>query len=155
MLKLIKAGESRPREAIMGEVAVEVELENAVDRELSERGSLPVQDIRHFKCRVLVDTGAVSLVLPQDLAEVLGLREVGKVVVTCPDERKEERPRAGIVTVRVGNRSATMDCIVGQPGSEPLLGQIPLESMDLLVDCNQQKLVPRPESPYLPTLKMK
>jgi len=30
-----------------------------------------------------------------------------------------------------------------------------LETMDLLVDCAQQKLVPRPESPFLPLLKLK
>jgi hypothetical protein len=36
-----------------------------------------------------------------------------------------------------------------------LLGQIVLEALDLLVDCPRQQLVPRPESPYLPTLKLK
>lgn len=95
------------------------------------------------------------LVLPQDLVEALGLREVGKVIVTYADERKEERALAGIVTVRSGNRLTTLNCIVGPPGSEPLLGQVVLETMDLLVDCSQQKLIPRPESPYLPLLKLK
>jgi hypothetical protein len=33
------------------------------------------------------------------------------------------------------------------------LGQIVLEAMDLLVDCAQQKLGPRPEFPFLPLLK--
>jgi hypothetical protein len=36
-----------------------------------------------------------------------------------------------------------------------LLGQIVLEEADLLVDCANQRLIPRPESPYLPTLKLK
>jgi hypothetical protein len=95
------------------------------------------------------------LVLPQDLVEALGLREVGKAIVTCADERKEERPLAGIVTVRVGNRTTTLNCVVGPPNSEPLLGQVVLETMDLLVDCVEQKLVPRPESPFLPLLNLK
>ena len=104
---------------------------------------------------LLVDSGAVMLVLPQDLVETLGLSEVGKVIVTYADERKEERPVAGIVTVKVGNRLTSVNCVVGLPNSEPLLGQIVLEAMDLLVDCAQQKLVPRPESPFLPLLKVK
>ncbi|MBC7106582.1 MAG: hypothetical protein H5T97_11640, partial [Firmicutes bacterium] len=46
-------------------------------------------------------------------------------------------------------------CVVGPPGSEPLLGQIVLERLDLLVDPREGRLVPRPESPYVPSLKLK
>jgi clan AA aspartic protease len=139
----------------MGEVKVEVELENALDRERCLLGEIAEERIRSARIRTLVDSGAVLLVLPQDLVEALGLREVGKAIVTYADERREERPLAGIVTVRVGNRTTSLNCVVGPPGSEPLLGQVALETMDLLVDCTQQKLTPRPESPFLPLLKLK
>lgn len=139
----------------MGEVKVEVELENAEDRGVFRRGYIPEEQIRSIKVPVLVDSGAVMLMLPQDLVEALGLSEVGKAIVTYADERKEERPIAGIVTVKVGNRLTSVNCVVGPPNSEPLLGQIVLEAMDLLVDCAQQKLLPRPESPFLPLLKLK
>lgn len=139
----------------MDEVKVEVELENAIDRGLFEQKFIPEGQIRRVKIRAVADSGAVMMVLPQDLVEALGLQERGKVVVTYADERKEERPLAGIVTVRAGNRLTDLRCVVGPPGSEPLLGQLPLEAMDLLVDCTEQKLVPRPESPFLPTLKLK
>jgi hypothetical protein len=82
------------------------------------------------------------------------LNEVGKVIVTYADERKEEHPVAGIVTVKVGNRLTRVNCVVGPPNSEPWLGQIVLEAMDLLVDCTQQKLVPRPESPFLAAVEV-
>jgi len=49
----------------------------------------------------------------------------------------------------------TTECIVGPPLSEPLLGQIVLERLDLLADCQNQRLTPRPESPYYPLLKLK
>ena len=139
----------------MGEVKVELELENAVDRELVRLQHIKEEQLRSAKVRALVDSGAVMLVLPQDLAEALGLREVGKAIVTYADERKEERPLAGIVTVRVGDRSTSINCVVGPPNSEPLLGHVVLETMDLLVDPVQQRLVPRPESPFLPLLKLK
>ena len=139
----------------MGEVKIEVELENAVDRELFRRHHIQESEIRRARVLVLVDSGAVMPVLAQDLAEALGLREEGRVIVTYADERREERPLAGIVTVRVGTRSTSVNCVVGPPGSESLLGQIVLEAMDLLVDCAQQRFVPRPESPFLPTLKLK
>lgn len=139
----------------MGEVKVEVELENALDRHLVELGQIPPDQLRSANVSVLADTGAVMLVLPQDLVEALGLREVGKVIVTYADERKEEWPLAGIVTARVGNRMTSLNCVVGPPNSEPLLGQVVLETMDLLVDRSLGRLVPRPESPFLPLLKVK
>ncbi len=140
----------------MGDVYVEIALENYDDRLLSERGYLEPNKVRTEKVRVLADSGCTILVLPQDLVERLGLKiKKEKVIVTYADERKEERPVAGTLTVRVGDRSMETDCIVNPPASEPLLGQIILERLDLLVDCKEGKLVPRPESPYLPMLKLK
>ena len=139
----------------MGEVKIPLWMENAVDRERYLVHEIREDQIRSIEARVLVDTGATMLMLPQEMVERLGLRIRGQVIVTYADERKEERPRAGIVTVRVGDRDTDLDCVVGPPNSEPLLGQIVLEAMDLLVDCVHQRLVPRPESPFLPLLKMK
>ncbi|MFQ5814584.1 MAG: aspartyl protease family protein [Anaerolineae bacterium] len=140
---------------MMGEVKVELELENTIDRELLRLRHIEEKQLRSARVQALVDSGAVMLVLPQDLVEALGLREVGKVIVTYADERKEERPLAGVVTVRVGDRSTSLNCVVGPPNSEPLLGHVVLETMDLLIDPVQQRLVPRPESPFLPLLKLK
>ena len=139
----------------MAEVKVDVELENTVDQILSRRQALPAADMRRATVRILVDTGAVMLVLPQDLVENLGLEQDGRVIVTYADERREERPVAGPVTVKVGSRTTNVNCVVGPPNSEPLMGQIVLETLDLLTDCVSQKLVPRPESPFLPLLKLK
>lgn len=80
----------------MGEVKVELELENAFDRERVRLGQIRAEGVRSARVQMLVDSGAVMLVLPQDLVEALDLREVGKVVVTHADERREERPLAGV-----------------------------------------------------------
>lgn len=139
----------------MGEVKVEVMLENFVDRYMFEEGKLPEEKIRRDSATALVDTEATLLVLPQDMVEKLGLRKLKRVIVTYADERKEERDVAGVVTIAIGDRSANLDCVVGPPLSEPLIGQIALEEMDLVVDCKDQQLKPRPESPRLPLLKCK
>ena len=139
----------------MGEVKVSVEFENYGDREVARRGFLPEDQIRSQRVDVVVDSGAVMLVLPQDLVEALGLRMLRKAIVTYADERKEERDIAGVVSVKVAGRTVETNCVVGPPGSEALLGQIVLEEADLLIDCANQQLIVRPESPYLPTLKLK
>ncbi|MGH9846711.1 MAG: aspartyl protease family protein [Blastocatellia bacterium] len=139
----------------MGEVIVSLKLENTTDRENVESGLIKAGALRTLETRAVADSGAAMLVLPQDQVEALGLRIVGKVIVEYADERKEERPLARGVTVYVDGRNANVDCIVGPPASEPLLGQVPLEIMDLLIDCPRNRLMPRPESPLLPLLKLR
>ncbi len=139
----------------MGEINVQVEFENASDRAVYERGYIPESEIRTYKLRALVDTGAVMLMLPQNVVEKLGLPIRRTVIVSYADERKEERPVAGPLTIQIGDRFMSTDCIVGPPLSEPLIGQIVLEELDLMADCVNRTLAPRPESPDYPLLKLK
>lgn len=136
----------------MGEIVANVELENPGDRALVERGYGQERQVRRSSVDAVVDTGAAMLVLPQNVVERLGL-ETQRTVVTYADERKEERPLAGPVTVRIGNRSMNTDCVVGPPLSEPLIGQIVLEALDLIADCANRTLAPR--FPDYPLLKLK
>lgn len=134
----------------MGEIVVAARLENAGDRAAFERGYHDESRIRHTQVNGIVDTGAVTLVLPQNVVERLGLKTRRTVVVTYADERKEERPVAGPVTIEIGDRFMSIDCVVGPPLSEPLIGQVVLESLDLIADCTKQTLLPRmPDYPLL------
>ena len=76
----------------MGEVLVDVHLENATDRALVKHGVLRADEIRQIEIKAVVDTGAVMPVLPQHSVEALGLEERGRVIATYADECKEERP---------------------------------------------------------------
>ena len=139
----------------MGEIKVEIDIENFVDRSRFEDKQIGEEQIRRYRMEALVDTGAVMLALPQDVVDKLGLRILRRVVVTYADERKEERPVAGTVTIRIGERFMNTDCVVGPPLSEALIGQVILEELDLVPDCQKRTLTPRPESPIYPSLKMK
>jgi clan AA aspartic protease len=139
----------------MGEIKVKIDLENFGDRYLFIRKKIKQDEIRKYQVDGVVDTGAVMLVLPQEVVEKLGLEILRKVVVTYADERKEERPVAGTVTIKIGDRFMNTDCVVGPPLSEPLIGQLILEELDLVADCQKQTLTTRPESPIYPSLKLK
>ncbi len=102
-----------------------------------------------------MDSGAVLSILPRDIVEYLGVPLLGTVIVTLADERKGEMPKAEGILIRVDGRSTTLPCLVGPPNSEPLLGQVVLEVLDLLVDCAGQRLAPNPASPIYPSLKLK
>ena len=138
----------------MGEIVVEVELENPGDRDHFERGYGQVSDIRGSTIEAIADTGAVMSMLPQNVVERLGVGIRGTAVVSYADERIEERPIAGPLTIRIGNRSMSTDCVVGPPLSQPLIGQIVMEAMDLIADCTNRTLTPRPESPDYPLLNL-
>ncbi len=139
----------------MGEIVASMELENAVDRDNASEGLRDESAVRRTTVEGVVDTGAVMLVLPENVVSRLGLRRQREVVVTYADERKETRPVAGPVTVHIGNRFMIAECVVGPPLSEPLIGQIVLEALDLVADCANRTVGPRPESPDSPLLKLK
>lgn len=136
----------------MGEIVVNIGLENFVDRSNVRRG-ISQEPVRRTRVDGIVDTGAAMLVLPQNVVERLGLEVLRTVVVTYADERKEERPVAGSVTIEVCDRFMVTECIVGPPLSQPLIGQVVLESLDLIADCLNRTLVPR--TPDYPLLNLK
>lgn len=139
----------------MGEIVASVELENAADRGIVSQGLRDESTVRRTTVEGVVETGAMMLMLPENVVSRLGLERQREVVVTYADERKETRPVAGPVTVHIGDRFMITDCIVGPPLSEPLIGQIVLAALDLVADCTNRTLAPRPESPDSPLLKMK
>ena len=75
----------------MGEIVVSMELENTVDRDIVSEGLRDESTVRRTTVEGVVDTGAVMLVLPENVVGRLGLRTRRQGVVTYADERKETR----------------------------------------------------------------
>lgn len=138
----------------MGEIVVDVGLENVGDRELAKAGHLQEADIRRATVRAVADTGAVMLALPEDVVERLGVEVVGSVACAYADGRRGERPVAGPVTVRIGDRWMPVNCVVVPASTDALVGQVVMEQLDLVADCVTRTLGPRPESPDLPLLRL-
>lgn len=139
----------------MGEVRTRVTLENQGDRVLAEAGHLDIARVRRVELEALVDTGAVMTLLPQDVVEALGLPLDGNIIVTLANEDRVELARARFLSLTIGGRQMDTDCLVGPPQCEPLVGQLVLERLDLIVDPIRRVISPRPESPFLPSLKLK
>jgi clan AA aspartic protease len=104
--------------------------------------------------RALVDTGATFLCLPSAVAVQLGfdLEETRRQVVTLADGSQKTVPKIAPIEIvfeaDTGQRSYITEALV--LGDEPLLGVLPLEAMDLVVDTRAQKLVPHPAHPNVP-----
>lgn len=134
----------------MGEVWVKIRLVNALDSELLKVGAIQPEQVRMVEVNAMADSGARLLALPESIAGQLGLREVGRALVTLGDGTKRELPLKGYVLIQIElgkiKREAMTQCLVGPDDSPVLLGQVPLEVMDLVVDCPRQRLVPSVES---------
>lgn len=139
----------------MGETRAKVRFENELDTALCREGKLAKRKIRTATVDAIVDTGAVMILLPQDLVEKLGLTILDRTVVTLADDRHVEMDIAGTFELTIAGRKWRTDCLVGPPGCTPLIGQLVLERLDLIVDPLKRTVTPRPESPYLPTLNLK
>ncbi len=139
----------------MGEIKAKVRLENAGDALLKAEGRLGRRKLREAEMEAIVDTGAVMMLLPQEVVEKLGLSVIAKEVVTLANEQKVTMERAGPIQLSIGDRVMNTDCLVGPPGCEALVGQLVMEALDLIPDPARRTLTPRPESPFRPNLKMK
>lgn len=139
----------------MGEIRTKVRLENNNDKALFKARKITKRKVRALEVEALVDTGAVMMLLPQDLVEDLGLEITGRQIVILADERRIEIPTAGDVFLTVAGRQWTTDCLVGPPGCTPLIGQLIMERLDLVADPGKRTLTVRPESPFYPTIAMR
>jgi clan AA aspartic protease len=97
----------------------------------------------------LADTGAAYLCLPVGVAEELGIAELERREVALADGSRRLVPYAGPVEVRFGNRR----CYVGAMlmGDEVLLGAIPMEDMDLVIQPLTRSVSVNPASPDIPS----
>ena len=138
----------------MGEIVVEIELENAGDFDRFEAGELRDADVRRVAIPAVADTGAMMLALPEDVVDRLGIRRRGSIDATYADGRRDELPVAGALIVWIGDRSMAADCVVLPRGADALIGQLVLEGLDLIADPLNRTLHPRPEALDRPMLRL-
>lgn len=107
------------------------------------------RDLHPVEVRALVDTGAMMLCLPAALAAALQLEESERREVTLADGSRRSVPYVGPVRVGFGSRS----CFVGAfvLGDCVLMGAIPLEDMDLVIDPARGAVTVNPASPDIPS----
>ncbi|MBA3601599.1 MAG: hypothetical protein H0W45_10275 [Acidobacteria bacterium] len=125
----------------MGLVYAEIDLISIDDIVLSRRGFLDKDKIKQVTINALVDSGAYMLTINENVRAQLDLPFIEKQFGRLADETLLELDVVGPVEVRFENRSTTVRAIVLPGNTEVLLGSIPMEDMDVLIDPKQQKLV--------------
>jgi predicted aspartyl protease len=129
----------------MGKVIVTAKIENLEDLFNLQKGLLSPEQVRSVEVTdALVDTAATGLSLPKWLVSQLGL---------YPFRSQRARTSAGLVTFQVygsvrltvQGRVCTCDVVEIPDECPVLIGQIPLEGLDLVVDPAGRRLIGNPE----------
>ena len=127
----------------MGKVIVRIKLTNLFDLALLSR-QLSKRKARQLEVETLVDTGATRLYLKPSVIKQLGLRRVD-AVRSRTTNGEAIRFQYEPVQLELMGRKGNFD-VIEIPESVPnLLGQVPLEVLDLVVDNKGQKLIGNPE----------
>jgi predicted aspartyl protease len=129
----------------MGKVLVTAKIENLGDLYNVKQGMLPDDQVRRIEVAdAVIDTGATTLLLPKRMINALGLE---------PLRTRHSRglggefilPVYGTVRLTIQGRDCPLD--VGAIGDEypVLVGQIPLEALDWVVDTKGRRLIGNPD----------
>jgi clan AA aspartic protease len=125
----------------MGTVNAEITLKNAFDVGKAREGLIPEQQVHITAVTALVDTGAGTLVINEETRQKLGLVIIGSQRATLADGASETYQVTEPVDIHWKDRSTTCRAIVIPGADNILLGAIPLEDMDLIVDPRRRQLV--------------
>lgn len=97
----------------------------------------------------LADTGSVFLCIPEHVRLQLKLDVLESREVKLADGSRATFPYVGPIVLRFKNRTGFLGALV--LGDEVLLGAIPMEEMDLVVNPRDRSVDVNPESPNIAT----
>ena len=139
----------------MGLAYAELELANLEDLHAEKRGLIKSEQVRRMKATFLADTGAVMLVINEDIQVQLGASQVEERLAEFADGSVRSLPVVGPLEVRFGNRRGFFTAMVLPRNAEPLLGAITMEDLDLMVEPKARRVIINPAMPYISKKPMK
>ena len=117
----------------MGIVYAEVALQNLKDVISAEIGLIKNEEIRQTSVTAIVDTGAGTMIINEELRQKLGLELKEPKQVELADGSKHVCNYTDHVYIHWKDRTATCKPILVPTANDALLGALPLEEMDLII----------------------
>lgn len=129
----------------MGKVTATIMLSNLDDLFEVEKGQRSTDYVRSIEVSdALVDTGATMLSLPTGMIQSLGLKKFRSRTARTPAGIREFDVY-GMVRLDIEGRDCSVE-VAELPDECPvLIGQVPLELLDFVVDPQGQRLIGNPD----------
>ena len=105
-------------------------------------------DLEEINASALVDTGTLHLCIPEHVALQLQLSQRQPREVQTADGKSHLVPYVSPVRISLLGRECVTGALVF--GNQVLLGSIPMEDMDLVIEPSRQKVTVNPASPNIP-----
>jgi predicted aspartyl protease len=131
--------------ATVGRVIVSARIENVFDLYEASRGQLALDQVRHVDVSdARVDTGATLLAMPKRLIEQLGITQIrtGRARTTMG---LSTFGIFGPVRLTIQGRACSVDVSEVAEECPVLIGYVPLELLDFVVNPRAQSLIGNPE----------
>ena len=125
----------------MGHVYTDIIIKNTKDVIDARSGIINDSEIRQTAVQAMVDTGTGTLIINEAIQRELGLGIMEERYVTLADKTRKVCEITEPVEIHWKNRSTTQRAVVLAGLEEVLLGVIPLEDMDLMVDPVRLELI--------------
>lgn len=128
----------------MGRVVTEITVESVQDLLDADRGMIQREAVRRVVIAdALVDTGATSLGLPHRVIELLGLKKIGDKRATTASGT-QTFSLYGPIQLTIQGRAMPIDAVEIPDEAPALVGQIPLEALDFVIDMQTHRLIGNP-----------
>lgn len=121
-------------------IHAKIALTNTVDASNANTGLIAKEKVRKMEVEVLVDSGATMLCINENIALELGLTQSRESMITLADGSKKTSKIVGPVTINFLTRTTVVEAVVLPGDAQPLLGAIPIEGMDVIIDPLAQTL---------------
>ena len=105
-------------------------------------------DLEELAAEALVDTGTLHLCIPEHVAIQLQLKESGAREVTLADGHVQQVRYVSPVRIEMLGRTCVTGALV--IGNQVLLGAIPMEDMDLIIEPAKMRVSVNPRAPNIP-----
>lgn len=133
-------------DSTMGKILTTITVTNRLDQGAAARKLIPEDEVRSITLdKVLVDTGATTLCLPAAAIAQLGLELLKEVDVGTATGIGKARIFQD-AKLSIMGREGTFECLELPGGQDALLGVIPLESLGIELDLQNQELILLPIS---------
>lgn len=127
----------------MGLVHAEIELINGYDFASARKHLIGEEEIRKITVKALVNSGSFYTAINENIQEYLQLPIVRKERQVLADGTVLEMDLIGPLQIKFQNREMMIEAVLLPGNSEVLLGVLPMEALDLIIDPKRQELVTR------------
>ncbi len=131
--------------APVGRVLVSAKVENVIDLYAHSRGQVRDDEVRRMEVNdALVDSGATLLGMPKQLIEQLGIEQIGTGRAKTTTGLATFRIY-GPVRLTIAGRQCSVDVSEVADTCPVIIGYVPLELLDFVIDPKGQRLIGNPE----------